>query len=67
MDWHEYVDRDERLERPSDVERLQGSAAKAKRLLGWEATTRFRRLVRLMVEADLRLVGVEPEGVLSEP
>lgn len=67
LDWREYVDRDEKLERPSDVERLQGNPSKAKRLLGWEAATRFRRLVRLMVEADLRLVGVEPEGVLADP
>jgi GDPmannose 4,6-dehydratase len=66
LDWREYVDHDERLERPADVERLQGNAGKAKRLIGWEATTRFRRLVRLMVEADLRFVGVEPEGVLAE-
>lgn len=66
LDWREYVDHDDRLERPADVERLQGNAGKAKRVIGWEPTTRFRRLVRLMVEADLRLVGVEPEGVLAE-
>ncbi|UUL82180.1 GDP-mannose 4,6-dehydratase [Sphingomonas qomolangmaensis] len=40
--------------RPAEVELLIGDASKAKRLLGWEATTSLEELCRLMVEADLR-------------
>ena len=31
------------------------NASKAKRELGWEATTKFDELVRLMVDSDLQL------------
>lgn len=40
--------------RPAEVELLIGDASKAKRLLGWEATTTLEELCQLMVEADLR-------------
>jgi len=42
--------------RPTEVDLLVGSAAKAKELLGWEAKTKFEELVTLMVEADLKEV-----------
>ncbi|MFA5896875.1 MAG: GDP-mannose 4,6-dehydratase, partial [Thermoplasmata archaeon] len=32
---------------------LRGDASKAKRELGWEAKTRFKELVRIMVESEL--------------
>jgi GDPmannose 4,6-dehydratase len=41
--------------RPAEVDHLIGDPGKAKRVLGWEAGTRFKDLVRIMVEADLRL------------
>ena len=40
--------------RPAEVDLLIGDASKAKRLLGWEATTTLEELCQLMVEADLR-------------
>jgi len=39
--------------RPAEVDLLQGDASKARRELGWQATTSFAALVSLMVEADL--------------
>lgn len=42
--------------RPAEVDLLIGDYAKAKRVLGWEPTTRFEDLVRLMVEADIQAV-----------
>jgi len=36
------------------VYNLRGDASKAKRILGWEAKTRFKDLVRKMVEAEIR-------------
>lgn len=38
--------------RPTEVELLIGDYAKAKRELGWEPTTRFEDLVRIMADAD---------------
>jgi len=64
LDWRDCVDYDPRLERPSEVDWLCGNASRAEEALGWRARTRFADLVRLMVEADLRLTGVNPDRVL---
>jgi GDPmannose 4,6-dehydratase len=56
LDWKEFVKHDPRYERPAEVDLLIGNAAKAKRILGWEAKTRFDELVRLMVDADMELL-----------
>lgn len=42
--------------RPTEVDCLVGDATKAKKILKWEARTKFRDLVRLMVLADFELV-----------
>lgn len=42
--------------RPAEVEMLIGDASKAQRQLGWRPQTTFRRLLEIMVEADLRRV-----------
>ena len=39
--------------RPTEVELLIGDPAKAKRLLGWKARTKFNELVRIMIKSDL--------------
>ena len=57
LDWKEYVRHDDRYERPAEVDLLIGDASKAKRVLGWEAKTRFNDLVKLMVDADIDLLS----------
>lgn len=52
LDWHKYVEMDERYFRPAEVDLLLGDASKAKRVLGWESKIKFRELVRLMVDAE---------------
>jgi GDPmannose 4,6-dehydratase len=47
---------DPRYYRPAEVEQLLGDPAKAKRLLNWEAKTKFSALVKEMVVADISLV-----------
>lgn len=42
--------------RPAEVELLIGDATKAKKELGWEATSSLEELCAMMVEADLRRV-----------
>ena len=42
--------------RPSEVELLIGDPSKAKRELGWEATTTLEKLCGMMIEADIRRI-----------
>ena len=51
--WERHVKFDDRNVRPAEVHNLRGNASKARQVLGWEAKTKFKDLVRLMVEADL--------------
>ena len=48
------VDIDQRYFRPTEVNHLVGNAEKAKKELGWEPKIKFKELVKIMVEADLK-------------
>ena len=52
---------DPRYFRPTEVDLLIGNPAKAKRLLGWEATTTLAELVSEMVREDLKVIAREAE------
>ncbi|MES1207170.1 MAG: GDP-mannose 4,6-dehydratase [Pseudomonadota bacterium] len=52
LDWHKYVEIDPRYLRPTEVDHLQGSYAKARRILGWEPRVRFKELIEMMVRSD---------------
>ena len=56
LDWEKYVETDAEYHRPAEVDLLKGDASKAKEVLGWEPQTKFANLVKLMVDADLKLV-----------
>ena len=58
--WNDYVKLDPRYLRPTEVDLLIGDYSKAKAKLGWSPRTNFKQLVRLMVEEDLKLEGVDP-------
>lgn len=58
LDWQQYVEFDERYLRPAEVDLLIGDPAKAKQKLGWEPSVTFEELVHLMVDADLRALGI---------
>jgi GDPmannose 4,6-dehydratase len=62
MDWQEYVRIDPRYYRPTEVDYLMADPSKAKLKLGWEPRIKFHELVRIMVDADLELVGLEKPG-----
>ena len=62
LDWEQHVRVDPRYFRPTEVELLCGDASKAKQVLGWEARTTFRDLVRLMLEHDLADAGCHGPG-----
>lgn len=44
--------------RPAEVELLIGDAGKAKKVLGWEATTTLEQIAEDMVAADIRRVSI---------
>ena len=54
LNWKRYVQIDESLIRPAEVNALRGDASKARRILGWEPTITFKELVASMVDADLK-------------
>ncbi|MGB3613931.1 MAG: GDP-mannose 4,6-dehydratase [Elainellaceae cyanobacterium] len=58
MNWRDYVEFDERYLRPAEVDLLVGDPAKSKAKLGWEPSVTFEQLVHLMVEADMRSLGL---------
>jgi len=62
LDWHRHVEVDPRYYRPAEVDLLIGDYSKAKRQLGWEPTTRFEDLIRLMVDADVRALEDQLAG-----
>jgi GDPmannose 4,6-dehydratase len=53
LDWKKYVEIDSKLVRPAEVDYLCGDSSKARRVLGWKPKVDFRRLIEMMVEADL--------------
>jgi GDPmannose 4,6-dehydratase len=57
LDWREYTRTDAKFERPAEVDYLVGDARKARERLGWQPKVDFGGLVRMMVDADLALVG----------
>ncbi|MBI5526076.1 MAG: GDP-mannose 4,6-dehydratase [Deltaproteobacteria bacterium] len=53
---------DPRYYRPTEVDRLQGDASKARRALGWKPKVKFQELVKMMVDADMEQVRKLFEG-----
>jgi len=62
LDWHDYVEIDPRYYRPTEVDYLMADANKALDVIGWEPRVCFSDLVRVMVDADMELLGLEPPG-----
>lgn len=57
LDWKQYVRTDAKFLRPAEVDLLIGDYSKAKKILGWEPKTKFKDLIRLMVDADLEYLS----------
>jgi GDPmannose 4,6-dehydratase len=62
LDWQKYVEIDPNYYRPAEVDLLIGDYTKAKEKLGWEPKTKFQELVRIMVDADVKLLQDHREG-----
>lgn len=55
-DWGKYIKQDPRFMRPAEVDYLKGDYTKAKEKLGWEPTTSFEDLVKIMLDSDIKLL-----------
>ncbi len=56
LDWQDYVKIDKTFYRPAEVHLLKGDYSKAKKKLDWRPNTKFKDLVKMMVDADLERV-----------
>tara|TARA_Y100000310_G_scaffold94401_1_gene92014 strand:- start:13679 stop:14704 length:1026 start_codon:yes stop_codon:yes gene_type:complete len=59
LKYQDYVKTDPKFMRPAEVQLLVGDVSKAKEKLGWEPKTKFKELVKIMVDADIKLVEKE--------
>jgi GDPmannose 4,6-dehydratase len=62
LEWQKYVQIDARYFRPTEVDYLLSDYSKAHNVLHWEPRVFFRDLVRVMVDADLELIGLQSPG-----
>ncbi len=62
LDWHDCVEIDPRYYRPTEVNYLLSDPSKAIHEIGWEPRVFFKDLVRIMVDADLELIGQPSPG-----
>lgn len=59
LNWEDYVETDRFLYRVAEVPILQGIYTETEKALGWSPKTKFEELVKLMVDYDCELLGVE--------
>jgi GDPmannose 4,6-dehydratase len=62
LDWRKHVEFDKRYVRPAEVDSLLADGTKARTILAWEPKITFCELVRIMVDADMEALGLEPIG-----
>lgn len=61
-DWKKYIEIDPQYFRPTEVDILMGDSTKAKNKFGWDPKIKFKDLVKIMVDADLRKLNLLPIG-----
>jgi GDPmannose 4,6-dehydratase len=65
LDWQKHVRIDSRFIRPAEVDHLIGDSSSARQRLGWQPSVDFKRLVCMMVDADLERLSRAPEPLTS--
>ena len=58
LDYNDYVVQDERFYRPAEVDSLVADPSAVRKVLGWKEQVGFEDLVHMMVDADLRRLGL---------
>ena len=62
MNWDDYVKTDRRYFRPTETEDLAADPEKIKKELAWKPKVRFKDLIKIMVDADMRRARLKPIG-----
>jgi GDPmannose 4,6-dehydratase len=62
LDWRRYVKTDPCYFRPTEVEELRADCSKARKQIGWSPRINFYDLVKIMVDSDMRRIGLKPVG-----
>lgn len=62
LDMEAHVRIDQKYFRPTEVEVLIADSTKARKKINWDPKIKFRDLVRIMIDAELRRRGLEPIG-----
>ncbi|MCS7227546.1 MAG: GDP-mannose 4,6-dehydratase [Endomicrobia bacterium] len=58
LNWKDYVIVDPHYYRPAEVFELRGDYSKAKKILNWKPKVKFKELVKMMLESDLKRYGL---------
>jgi GDPmannose 4,6-dehydratase len=59
LNWKRHIRIDPKYFRPTDVKILKGDCSKAKRILKWKPKVNFEELVKIMLNTDFKLAGVD--------
>ncbi|MFH1791106.1 MAG: GDP-mannose 4,6-dehydratase [Candidatus Omnitrophota bacterium] len=62
LNHRKYVDIDRRYMRPTEVDNLVADTSRAKSKLKWKPRVCFGNLVKIMMDADMRAIGLKPIG-----
>jgi GDPmannose 4,6-dehydratase len=62
LEYTDYVEIDQRYFRPMEVDELSADYSKARGELSWQPRIQFEELVKIMVDADMRGLGLKPIG-----
>lgn len=63
LNWENYVEVDSKYFRPSETNLLVGDSTKAKQKLGWSPKIKFKEIVKIMVEAELKESGIKLDNL----
>lgn len=62
LDWKRYVKIDKKYFRPTEVDVLIANPSKIRRILKWKPKIMFSDLVKIMIDADMKAIGLKPIG-----
>ena len=65
LDWRRDVEVDPQYYRPTEIDHLEGDSSKARKKIGWAPLTKFRDLVKIVVEADVQLLEDKLSGQIE--
>lgn len=60
--WEDYVQIDKQYFRPTETADLVADSSKIKKTFGWKPKIGFKDLIKIMVDADMRKIGLKPIG-----